>query len=90
MNNTNSRPAEWGLPTGTRVQLKTPAQQKGTVMPYEPEYTQGLFPVRLDNGIWQRCHTSDVIVLAQPKETDQRTEFTRTQGNNHAAEPEKR
>jgi hypothetical protein len=32
-------------------------------MPYQPEYSHGLFPVRLDNGIWQKCHVSDVIVL---------------------------
>ncbi len=36
-------------------------------MPYEPEHSHGLFPVRLDDGIWQKCHASDVIVLAQPK-----------------------
>jgi hypothetical protein len=29
----------------------------------------GLFPVRLDNAIWQTCHAGDVIVLAPPKET---------------------
>lgn len=71
MNSINSRPAEWGLPAGTRVQMKDRTRQKGTVMPYEPEYSHGLFPVRLDNGIWQKCHTSDVIVLAQPTEIDQ-------------------
>jgi hypothetical protein len=70
MNSINGRPAEWGLPAGTRVQMKNRAQQKGTVMPYEPEYSHGAFPVRLDNGIWQKCNASDVIVLTQPKEAD--------------------
>jgi hypothetical protein len=40
-------------------------------MPYEPEYSRGRFPVRLDSGIWQTCHASDVIVLALPEEADQ-------------------
>jgi hypothetical protein len=26
----------------------------------------GLFPVRLDNAIWQTCDTNDVTVLAPP------------------------
>lgn len=54
---------EVGLPAGTRVQMKSRAGQKGTVMVYEPGYSRGLFPVRLDDGIWQKCHASDVIVL---------------------------
>lgn len=71
MNSINVRPAEWGLPAGTRVQMRSRAQQRGTVMPYEPEYSHGRFPVRLDSGIWQTCHASDVIVLAPPREADQ-------------------
>lgn len=63
--------AEEGLPAGTRVQMRNRAQQKGAVMPYEPEHSRGLFPVRLDDGIWQKCHVSDVIVLALPKKADQ-------------------
>ncbi len=58
------------LPPGTRVQLKDGRKHKGTVMPYMPECSPsplGLFPVRLDNYIWQTCHTSDVIVLAPPR-----------------------
>lgn len=54
---------EPGLPAGTRVQLRDGAKLKGTVMTYEREYSHGLFPVRLDNCIWQICHASDVIVL---------------------------
>jgi hypothetical protein len=63
---------EAGLPPGTRVQLKDGAKQKGTVMPYMRECSQGLlglFPVRLDNCIWQICNASDVIVL-KPKDND--------------------
>jgi hypothetical protein len=59
-----------GLAAGTRVQMRNGAGQKGTVMPYEPEYSHGRFPVRLDNHIWQTCNASDVIVLALPKEDD--------------------
>jgi hypothetical protein len=62
---------ESGLPVGTRVQMKNGARQQGTVMPYEPEYSHGLFPVRLDNGIWQKCYASDVIVLPPSNEPDQ-------------------
>lgn len=57
---------EYGLPAGTRVQLRDGAKLKGTVMPYArecPRVLLGLFPVRLDNCIWQICHASDVIVL---------------------------
>ena len=71
MNSINGRPADWGQPAGTRVQLRSRTQPQGTVMPYEPEYSHGLFPVRLDNGIWQKCHASDVIVLDTPKTADQ-------------------
>jgi len=56
-----------GLPPGTRVQLKGAAQLRGTVMPYQQECVPGwlgLFPVRLDNAIWQTCQASEVIVLA--------------------------
>ena len=56
-----------GLPSGTRVRLRKGAQLAGMVMSYQPGCSPdllGLFPVRLDNGIWQTCHASDVIVLA--------------------------
>jgi hypothetical protein len=59
------------LPAGTRVQLKGAAQLTGTVMAYQRECVPGwlgLFPVRLDNAIWQTCHASDVIVLTSPQE----------------------
>lgn len=60
-----------GLPAGTRVQLKGTAQLMGTVMAYQRECVPGwlgLFPVRLDNAIWQTCHAGDVIVLTIPQE----------------------
>jgi hypothetical protein len=60
-----------GLPAGTRVQLQGAAQLTGTVMSYQQECVPGwlgLFPVRLDNGIWQTCHASDVLVLASAPE----------------------
>jgi hypothetical protein len=60
-----------GLPAGTRVQMRSQSQQQEVVMPYEPEYSHGRFPVRLDNCIWQTCNASDVIVLAPPNEDDQ-------------------
>jgi hypothetical protein len=60
-----------GLPAGTRVQMRSRSRQQGVVMPYEPEYSHGRFPVRLDNCIWRTCNASDVIVLVQPNEGDQ-------------------
>lgn len=59
------------LPAGTRVQLKGGNQLTGTVMAYQRECVPGwlgLFPVRLDNAIWQTCHASDVLVLASAPE----------------------
>lgn len=57
-----------GLPMGARVQLKEGEQLAGTVVSCpRPEWSfgvLGLFAVRLDNGISQICHASDVIVLA--------------------------
>jgi hypothetical protein len=60
---TGDKAAEQGLPAGTRVQLWDGSKLKGTVMPYAQEYSHGLFPVRLDNCIWQICNAGDVIVL---------------------------
>jgi hypothetical protein len=60
-----------GLPAGTRVQLKGAAQLTGTVMSYQQECVPGwlgLFPVRLDNAIWQTCHAGDVLVLSSAPE----------------------
>ena len=60
-----------GLPAGTRVRLKGGNQLTGTVMAYQRECVPGwlgLFPVRLDNAIWQTSHASDVLVLASAQE----------------------
>jgi hypothetical protein len=41
----------------------------GTVMAYTPRQSpawRDLFPVRLDNWIWQLCHTDDITVLTSP------------------------
>jgi hypothetical protein len=78
-----------GLAPGTRVQLRDGARLKGTVMPYQPAYSPGLlglFPVRLDNRIWQTCDATDVLVLAPPKEADQCARAGRAQRSNDAVE----
>ena len=78
-----------GLAPGTRVQLREGARLKGTVMPYQPAYLPGLlglFPVRLDNGIWQTCDATDVRVLAPPTETDQCARAGRAQRRNDGTE----
>jgi hypothetical protein len=78
-----------GLAPGTRVQLRDGARLRGTVMPYRPADSTGLlglFPVRLDNWIWQTCDATDVLVLAPPKETDQCARAGRPQGSNDAVE----
>lgn len=67
-----------GLAVGMRVQLRDGSRLTGTVMSYQRECLPGLlglFPVRLDNAIWQTCHTSDVTVLAPPTETRSVTEI---------------
>jgi hypothetical protein len=69
---TTGKTIEPGLPPGTRVQLKYGAKLKGRVMGYQPDCSmglQGLFPVRLDNTIWQTCTASDVTVL-ESKDND--------------------
>jgi hypothetical protein len=78
-----------GLVPGTRVQLREGARLKGTVMPYQPADSPGLlglFPVQLDNWIWQTCDATDVLVLAPPKETDQGARAGRAQRNSDAVD----
>ena len=78
-----------GLAPGTRVQLRDGARLKGTVMPYQSAYSPGLFglfPVQLDNWIWQTCDATDVLVLAPPKETDQCAQAGRAQRSNDAVD----
>jgi hypothetical protein len=58
-----------GLPVGTRVQKGAGCYVRaGTVMPHEPEYSRGGFPVRFDDGIWEMLDASYVTVLAPPEE----------------------
>lgn len=58
-----------GLPIGTRVVRNDPFPGRrpprfGWVMPHQPEYTHGAFPVRWDDGIWQaQLDASDVTVV---------------------------
>ncbi len=82
-----------GLAPGTRVQLRDGARLKGTVMQYQPAHSPGLlglFPVQLDNWIWQTCDATDVLVLAPPKETDQCAREGRAQRSNDAVESAER
>ena len=68
---TTGMTAKPGLPPGTRVKLTYGAKHKGTVMPYMRETSiglLGLFPVRLDNWIWQTGDTSELRVV-EPKGT---------------------
>ena len=61
------------LPAGTRVQKRETGHRirAGTVMPYEPEYSRGSFPVRFDDGVWEVLNASYVTVLAPRKDGDQ-------------------
>jgi hypothetical protein len=49
-----------------------------------------MFPVRLDNWIWQTCDATDVLVLAPPKETDQCARAGRAQRSNDSLESAER
>jgi len=40
------------------------------VQPYEPEYSDGTFPVRFDDGIWRKMNINDVTVVAPPPAPD--------------------
>ncbi len=54
-----------GLPVGTRVCNRRNGSRAryGTVMPHEPEWSHGRFPVRWDDQFWQLCNVSDVTVV---------------------------
>ena len=61
-----------GLSIGTRVRKGTGARARtGVVMPHEPEHTHGSFPVRFEDGIWERCDATEVTVLAPPAGSEQ-------------------
>lgn len=32
-------------------------------MPHDPQYSNGCFPVRWDDQVWERCNASDVSVV---------------------------
>ena len=69
------------LPPGTRVQRKLvdrkitydPPRHRGTVAPYNMTTSDGqpmpgnigTFPVRFDDGQWQTCDITDVIVVTK-------------------------
>jgi hypothetical protein len=52
-----------GLPIYTRVCKPGSRPRFGTVMPHEPEYSHGSFPVRFDDGIWEMLDVSYVTVV---------------------------
>lgn len=63
-----------GLPTGTKVRhrKKDPTGQVGTVMPHEPQWSHGGFPVRWTDGIWERCDRSTVVTVVTSVTSAQR------------------
>ena len=59
-----------GLAIGTRVHKPSTEGRPGrfgTVMPHEPEYSRGGFPVRFDDGFWEMLDVSYVTVVAPPE-----------------------
>jgi len=55
------------LDAGTRVSLRCDGDPLGgVVQPYEPEYSDGTFPVRFDDGIWRTMTVRDVTVVTPP------------------------
>jgi hypothetical protein len=65
-----------GLPIGTRVWNGKPGARArfGTVMQYSPEYSQGSFPVRFDDQIWEVLDVSYVTAVSPDKEAAIRSE----------------
>lgn len=57
------------LDAGTRVSLPRDGRPLGgVVQPYEPQYSDGTFPVRFEDGIWRRMSVRDVTVVAHTGE----------------------
>jgi hypothetical protein len=55
------------LAVGARVSLRRDRWPLGgVVQPYEPQYSDGTFPVRFDDGDWRRMTVNDVTVVAPP------------------------
>ncbi len=65
-----------GLPIGTRVWNRQPGARArfGTVMQYSPEYSQGSFPVRFDDEIWEMLDVSYVTAVSPDEEATIRSE----------------
>lgn len=62
-----NRPRRPLLDAGTRVSLQRDGGfLSGVVQPYEPQYSDGTFPVRFDNGVWRTMTANDVTVVAPP------------------------
>lgn len=62
-----TRPRRPLLDPGTRVCLQREGVPLGgVVQPYEPQYSDGTFPVRFDDGIWRKMTVNDVTVVAPP------------------------
>lgn len=64
-----------GLPIGTRVMRVDPfpdlrrRSRLGWVVPHQPEYSRGSFPVRWDDGIWEAgLDVSDVTVVPEQEQ----------------------
>lgn len=52
------------LPVGTKVR-KLGSRRFGTVMPHQPEFSRGSFPVRFADGVWEVLDVSYVTVVQQ-------------------------
>ncbi|MGH3802410.1 MAG: hypothetical protein ACRDTD_20245, partial [Pseudonocardiaceae bacterium] len=59
-----------GLPIGTRVWNRQPGARArfGTVMPHEPLYSHGSFPVCFDDHIWRIMDVSYVTAVSAEQE----------------------
>ncbi len=61
------------LDVGTRVSIRRDGKPLGgVVQPYEPQFSDGTFPVRFDDGIWRKMTSNDVTVVAPPKPVPRR------------------
>jgi hypothetical protein len=61
------------LDAGTRVSIPRDGKPLGgVVQPYEPQFSDGTFPVRFDDGVWRRMTSNDVTVVAPPEPTPRR------------------
>lgn len=65
-----------GLPIGTRVwnRKKGDRARFGQVMPHDPLWTRGGFPVRFDDQIWETMDVSSVTAVTPKQEAAIRAE----------------